>query len=160
MVGLAACVAHTDQPVVTGLSNAPLLAEYDRISEVKYIASQVEVEGFKGKVFDFVGNRLTYATERQLRKSGRWSEDEALVIHIEIKYIRLRKNAAVFLLWQVAGVDEMGIRIWIARDGEVVASEAVSSIYDAAGGIYGTNSNQRRLAILADQVASKMVKRL
>ncbi|NWF36410.1 hypothetical protein [Mariprofundus sp. KV] len=153
-------MAHTDQPVVTGLSNAPLLEEYDRISEVKYIASQVEVEGSKGKVFDFVGNRLTHATERQLRKSGRWSEDEALVIHIEIKYIRLRKNAAVFLLWQVAGVDEMGIRIWITRDGEVVASEAVSSIYDAAGGIYGTNTNQRRLAILADQVASKMVKRL
>lgn len=78
MAGLSACAAHTDQPAIDSRSNAPLLAEYDRISGVNYIASQVEVEGYKGKVFDFVGNRLTQTTERQLRKSGRWSENEAL----------------------------------------------------------------------------------
>ena len=147
-----------DHPAPIAKPKPPLLAADERISAVKVIAGQIKIEGFKGKVFGFVGSRLKNESERLLRKRGRWSDTEALELHLEIEHIRLRRNAAVLFLWQVAGVDEMGIKVWITRDGEVIASESVSTIYDA-GGTYGTNSNQRRLAILTDQVVRKMVKR-
>jgi len=151
---------HVDPSTTTDAVEPPLLAVDDQVSEVRVIDGLSELEGLKGKVFDFVGKRLKRESERQLRKHKRWSDAEALVLHLEIKHIRLRKNAAVLLIWQVAGVDEMGIRLWFTRRGEVVASAAVNTVYDAAGGIYGTNSNQRRLEMLADQAVRKMVKRL
>lgn len=158
IAGLSACVPYVDHPVTVAKPKPPLLAGDERISDVQVIAGHIEIEGFKGQVFDFVGSRLKKGSERLLRKRGRWSDDKALELHLEIEHIRLRKTAAVLFLWQVAGVDEMGIKVWVTRDGTVIASESVHTIYDA-GGTYGTNSNQRRLAILADQVVHKMVKR-
>jgi len=158
IAGLTACVPYVDHPVAIAKAKPPLLGEHERISDVQVIDGQVSIEGFKGKVFEFVGSRLKQESERLLRKSGRWSEEDALTLHLEVENIRLRRTAAVLFLWQVAGVDEMGIKVWVTRDGSVIASESVATIYDA-GGTYGTNSNQRRLAILTNQVVHKMVKR-
>ena len=156
---LVSCVPYVDQSEIVKQNRPPLLAGHEHISEIKVIEGQIEIEGFKGRVFEFVGQRLHQESERLLRKQARWSEDKGLTLHLEIKSIRLRKNAAVLFLWQVAGFDEMGIKVWITRAGEVVASEDVTTIYDA-GGTYGTNSSQRRLTILSDQIAHKMVKLL
>lgn len=159
LVSLTACIPHANQSGVANRIKPHLLQDFAEISQIKLMEGQAKRKGSKGKVFEFAGKRLKREAERLLRIDQRWGDSDGLTLHIEIENVRLRKDAAVLMLWSIAGQDEMRIKVWITKDGEVIASERVSSLYDA-GGTYATQSTPRRLELLSDQVARKMVKRL
>jgi hypothetical protein len=110
-------------------------------------------------VFELAGNRISKEAERLLRKAKRWSEEDGLVLHIEIEKVRLRKTLIVLILWQVIKGDEIKVKVWITRNGTVIASETLSTFSDF-GGIYATSSPRRRIEVLSDQIARKIVRRL
>ena len=120
---------------------------------------QAKADDVKTRVFEVVGKRISKETERLLRKTDRWNEQDGLVLNVEIKKVRLRKNLAVLMLWQVIKGDEVNVRIWATRGETVVATENLKAVSDV-GGIYATMSARRRLEILSDLIARKMVKRL
>lgn len=157
--GLTACIPHTDQPLTAEVKKPALLTEGESVSEVRLIFGQTKEDDAKTRVFELTGKRIMKEAERLLRKARRWNEQDGLVLHVEIETVRLRKTLPVLVLFQLIKGDEISIKVWITRDGAVVASESLATFSDA-GGIYATGSPKRRIEILSDQIARKMVKRL
>ena len=120
---------------------------------------QSKADDAKTRVFELAGNRISKEAERLLRKAKRWNEHDGLVLHIEIEKVRLRKTLIVLVLWQVIKGDEIKVKVWITRNGTVIASETLSTFSDF-GGIYATSSPRRRIEVLSDQIARKIVSRL
>lgn len=141
------------------LEKTALLSDRDLISEVKVITGLASATEMKSRVFDYVGGRLIKDSERLLHREKRWSESGGLTLHFELENVRVRNNAAVLLVWQLAGDDELEVRVWVTREERVIASELITTRL-GSGGTYATNTNQRRLQMLSDQVVRKMVKRL
>jgi hypothetical protein len=157
--GLTACIPHTDQPLTAGVKKPALLAEGESISEVRLMFGQAKEDDAKTRVFQLVGNRISKEAERLLRKAHCWNEQDGLVLHVEIKKVHLRKTLFVLVLQQLIKGDEINAKVWVTRDGTVVASETLTAFSDA-GGMYNTFSPKRRIEILSDQIARKMVNRL
>jgi hypothetical protein len=131
----------------------------ESISKVRLIFGQTKEGDVKTRVFELAGNRISKEAERLLRKVHRWNEQDGLVLHVEIKKVRLRKTLSVLTLWQLIKGDEISAKVWITKGGTVVTSETLTAFSDA-GGIYNTLSPKRRIEIISDQIARKMVKRL
>lgn len=129
------------------------------ISNVKLIKMEANPASIKSKVFAHLSKHLKQEVEKQLQKERRWSNTESVTLFIRINSIRLRKNFAVLLLSPLAGNDEVKIKVWITKNGKVTGSDILSSRLES-GGSYSTLTNQRRLELLADQLARKLVKRL
>jgi len=157
--GLTACIPHTDQPLTARVKKPALLAEGELISEVRLIFGQAKEDDTKTTVFELAGNRISKEMERLLRKAQRWNEQDGLVLYVEIEKVHLRKTLFVLILRQLIKDDEISVKLWITKDGAVVASETLTTFYDA-GGMYNTLSPKRRIELLSDQIARKMVNRL
>jgi uncharacterized membrane protein len=157
--GLMGCIPHTDQPLTARVKKPALLADGESISEVRLMFGQSKEDDAKTRVFELAGNRISKEAERLLRKANRWNEQDGLVLHVEIEKVRLRKTLIVLVLWQIIEGDEISAKVWITRDGTVVATETLTT-FSGAGGVYATSSARRRIEILSDQIARKMVSRL
>lgn len=151
------CVPNQGLDHKTELERAHLLAVSERISEVSPILIKGSDKRLSKRVFARVGARLKSATEKQLHQTGRWKEGGDLVLHLEIKQIRMRKTAAVLLLYLVSGKDEMTVNVWVTKAGEVIASEQLTTSFEG-GGLYGTLPLGKRLDMLSDQIARKLVR--
>jgi len=134
-----------------------LLAVSDFISEVRAIRLHHDDEKLSEKIFTRALSGLKSNTEDQLRKTGRWKEDEDIVLHLEIEQIRLRKIAAVLLLDPFAGSDEMSVKVWITKAGTVIASGTISTSL-GGGGFISTFPSSKRLDMLSQQIARKLVR--
>jgi hypothetical protein len=159
LTALTACMSHPDHPPTAKVKKPALLAAGEPISEVRLMFGQARENDTKTRVFELAGNRISEEAERLLRKAKRWNEQDGLVLHVEIEKVRLRKTLIVLVLHQLVEGDEISIKAWIARNGSVVASESLSTFSDV-GGIYSTSTPRRRIEILSDQIARKMVNRL
>jgi len=96
-------------------------------------------------------------TRRYLLESGRMSDGDGIELHVEITHLRLRRTVAQLLLSFVAGNDELSVTVTLARNGDVFASDSLSTRLQS-GGMYGTLSMNKRLDFLAQQIARKLVK--
>ncbi len=159
LIGLASCIPHTDRPLTVGVKKPALLPEGESISAIRLMFGQAKEDDAKTRVFELTGKRISKETERLLHKAKRWNEQDGLVLHVEIEKVRLRKTLIVLVLWQVIEGDEISVKAWITRDGTVVASETLTTFSDV-GGIYATSTPKRRIEILSDQIARKLVNRL
>lgn len=159
LTALTACMPHPDHPPTAKVKKPALLAAGEPISEVRLMFGQARENDSKTRVFELAGNRISKEAERLLRKAKRWNEQDGLVLHVEIEKVRLRKTLIVLALYQLVEGDEISVKVWITKNGTVVASENLSTFSDV-GGYYNTSSPRRRIEVLSDQIARKMVKRL
>jgi len=157
--GLSSCVPHTDQPPTTMVKKPALLAEDESISRVRLIFSQAKTDNSKTRVFELAGNRISKEAERLLRKAHRWNKQDGLVLHVAIKKVHLRKTLFMLVMRQLIKDDEISVKLWITKGGAVVASETLNTFL-GGGGMFSTPSPRRRIEILSDQIARKMVNRL
>jgi len=157
MALLSGCVPNQGLHYKTKLDRPHLLAVSCCISEVRPILMKGHDKKLSKKVFARVSTRLKSATEKQLHQAGRWKEGGDIVLHLEIKQIRMRKTAAVLLLYLVSGKDEMIVNVWITKAGEVIASDRLTTRFEG-GGLYGTFPLGKRLDMLSDQIARKLVR--
>jgi hypothetical protein len=159
LTALTACMPHPDHPPTAMVKKPALLAAGESIAEVRLMFGQAKEGDAKTRVFEMAGKRISKEAQRLLRKAKRWNKQDGLVLHVEIEKVRLRKTLAVLVLWQVVKEDEITVKVWVTRNGSVVATESLTThLY--AGGIYSTSSTKRRIEILSDQIAIKIVKRL
>ena len=154
---LAGCVPHQSLHGKAKQTDTRLLAVSDFISEVRSIHLKHDDKKLSEKIFTRALSGLKKNTEDQLRKTGRWKEDENIILHLEIEQIRLRKIAAVLLLDPFAGSDEMTIKVWITKEGTVIASDTISTSL-GGGGFISTFPLSKRLDMLSQQIARKLVR--
>ena len=157
MVLFSGCVPNQGVHHKAKLDRPHLLAVSDAVSEVRPILMKGYSKRLSKKVFSRVSRRLKSATEKQLHQTGRWREGGDIALHLEIEQIRLRKTAAVLLLYLVSGKDEMTVNVWITKAGEVIASDRLTTRFEG-GGLYGTLPLGKRLDMLSDQIARKLVR--
>lgn len=109
------------------------------------------------KVYAHAEAGVLRETRRQLRQTGRWKGDGGVEMHLKITHLRLRRTAAQLLLYLVAGNDEMRANVTLSRHGKVIASDTVSTRL-GSGGVYGTFTLSKRVNMLAQQLARKLVR--
>ena len=109
------------------------------------------------RVYTHAETGVQRETKKQLLKTGRWKDGGGVELHLRITHLRLRRTAAQLLLYLVAGHDEMGARVSLIKDGKVFASDTVSTRM-ASGGVYGTFTLSKRVNMLSQQLARKLVR--
>ncbi len=157
MLMLASCIPNQGVHHKSNPDRPHLLPVADFVSEVRPILMKMNDKTLSEKVFSRVSTRLKSATEKQLHKTGRWKEGGEVTLHLEIEQIRMRKSVAVLLFNLVSGQDVLVVNVWITKAGEVIASDKLTTSFDG-GGLYNTFPLGKRLDMLSDQIARKLVR--
>jgi len=118
---------------------------------------KIVTSGLSDGIYTHLEAAVESETRRYLHEGGRLTDGDGVEMHVEITHLRLRRTAAQLLLSFVAGNDELSATVTLARNGEVFASDSVSTRLES-GGMYGTLSLNKRLDFLAQQIARKLVK--